>query len=72
MDYIVAVTLKHRTEADKFEDYWMNYKEGESPDPKQSAINSYNDILEVDGDNEWYVWTACVSVVIESTDLFND
>jgi hypothetical protein len=72
MDYIVAVTLKHRTEPDKFEDYWMTYKEGESPDPKQSAINSYNDILEVDGDNDWYVWTACVSVVIESTDLFNE
>jgi hypothetical protein len=50
----------------------MTFIEGESPDPKQSAIDYYNAIINQDGDNEWYVWTACVSVVIESTDLFND
>jgi hypothetical protein len=50
----------------------MTYKEGELPNPKQSAIDSYNDIIEQDGGEQWYVWTACVSVVIESTDLFND
>jgi hypothetical protein len=72
MNYIVAYTLKHRTEPDTFEDYWMIYKEGELPNPKQSAIDYYNDIIEQDGGEQWYVWTACVSVVIESTDLFND
>jgi len=72
MDYIVAYTLKHRTEPNKFVDYWMTFIEGESPDPKQSAIDYYNAIINQDGDDEWYVWTACVSAVIESTDLFNN
>jgi hypothetical protein len=53
----------------------------DAPDVLETTINLNNFliqkkdstyILEVDGDNDWYVWTACVSVVIESTDLFNE
>ena len=68
MNYIISVTLKHRENPNKFKDYWIRYNENESKDNKKLATDEYKKILKEDGDDNWFVWTICLSNIIESTD----
>jgi hypothetical protein len=68
MKYIVAYTLKHNEIPDTFKDEYMVF--GDTLiNSHQNALRYYKDVISEEIiEEEWHVFTASISIVIESTD----